>query len=137
MCKTGYVCRYIRPFRVNQVQQSSLNFNVVPCLSPISYVVNAHISAFTTGYAARLRFYPAHGPGLSHLRKAGGGGQITRKIRTIATSGKRLSVGRGKFYKKKCSYYFLIGPNLRSQGVKKGHVFSKSGYSHRKSPLSQ
>ena len=52
-------------------------------------------------------FNPRTAVGLSHLRTTGGGGggwpphpRITRKLRKIATSGKRRSIGRGKFYKK-------------------------------------
>ena len=44
--------------------------------------------------------------------------QITRKLRTKATSGKGRWIGRGKFYKKYLDH-FLIRSNLRSQGVKK------------------
>ena len=55
-------------------------------------------------------------------RPGGGGGwpppQGTRKLRKIATSGKRRWIGRGKFYKKYLDH-FLIRSNLRSQGVKK------------------
>ena len=62
--------------------------------------------------------------------------QRTRKLRKIATSGKRRWIGRGKFYKKYLDH-FLIRSNLRSQGVKKGEIFSKSGYFRTKSQLSQ
>ena len=61
--------------------------------------------------------------------------QIIRKLRKIAASGKRRWIGRGKFYKKYLDH-FLIRSNLRSQGVKKGQIFSKSGYFRRKSQLS-
>ena len=84
---------------------------------------------------------PRTAGGLSHLRTAGGGAddrppQITRKLRKIATSGKGRWIGRGKFYKKYLRH-FLIRSNLRSQGVKKGQIFSKSGYFRRKSQLSE
>ena len=71
----------------------------------------------------------------------GGGGddrppQRTRKLRKIATSGKRRWIGRGKFYKKYL-YHFLTRSNLRSQGSKRSNLFSKSGYFRRKSQLFQ
>ena len=50
--------------------------------------------------------------------------QVTRKLRKIATSGKRRWIGRGKFYK--IVLAFLIRSNLRSQGVKKS-IFLKIG----------
>ena len=48
---------------------------------------------------------PRTAGGLSHLRTVGGGRmtappQRTRKLRKVATSGKRRWIGRGKFYKK-------------------------------------
>ena len=65
---------------------------------------------------------PRTAGGLTHLRTAGGRmtppPQRSPKLRKIATSGKRRSIGRGKFYKT-CSDHFLIRSNLRSQGVKK------------------
>ena len=70
------------------------------------------------GQASRRRHHPTRGRpqplerlnprtagGLSHLRTARGRmtapppPQRTRKLRKIATSGKRRSIGRGKFYK--------------------------------------
>ena len=76
--------------------------------------------------------------GLSHFRTAGGKDRPlplrTRKLRKITTSGKRRWIGRGKFYKKILDH-FLIRSNLRPQGVKKGQIFSKSGYFRRKSQL--
>ena len=81
---------------------------------------------------------PRTAGGLSHLRTAGGGGgwppppKRTRKLRKIATSGKRRWIGCGKFCKKYWDH-FLIRSNLRSEG----HFFSKSGYFRRKSQLSQ
>ena len=67
-----------------------------------------------------LNFNPRTAGGLSHLRTAGADErpQRTRKLRKIATSGKRRWIGRGKFYKKYIDD-FLIRSNLRSQGVKK------------------
>ena len=62
---------------------------------------------------------PRTAGGLSHLRTAGGGvddrpSQRTKKLRKIATSGKRRSTGRGKFYKK-YSNHFLISSNFLTQ----------------------
>ena len=73
---------------------------------------------------------PAHGRGSeppSHGRGGGGADDRppppprTRKLRKIATSGKRRWIGRGKFYKKYLDH-FLIRSNLRSQGVKRGQI---------------
>ena len=80
-----------------------------------------------------ITFSPRTAGGLSHFRTAG---RRTRKLRKIAKSGKRRSIGRGEFYKKYLDH-FIIRPNLRSQVVKKGQIFSKSGYFHRKSQLFQ
>ena len=102
---------------------------------------------FAHAYRGRCETYrqrninPRTAGGLSHLRTAGGADdrpppQRTRKLRKIATSGERRWIGRGKFYKK-YSDNFLIRSNLRSQGVKKGQIFSKSGNFRRKSQLSQ
>ena len=55
---------------------------------------------------------PCRAGGLGHLRTAGGGAddhhpaQRTRKLRKIATSGKRRSIGRGNFYKKILGSFF-------------------------------
>ena len=94
-----------------------------------------------TSSRVRQRINPRTAGGLSYLRTAGGGAddrppQRTRKLRKIATSGKGCWIGRGKFYKKYLDH-FLIKSNLRSQEVKKGQIFSKSGYFRRKSQLSQ
>ena len=51
-------------------------------------------------------------------------------LREIATSGKRRSIGRGKFYKKYLDH-FSISSNLRSQGLKEGQILSKSGHFHK------
>ena len=90
---------------------------------------------------AAVVFNPRSAGGLSHLRTAGGADtasppQRTRKQRKIAPSGKRCSIGCGTFYKK-YSDHFFIRSNLRSYGVKKGQIFSKSRYFHSKSQLSQ
>ena len=75
--------------------------------------------------------------------RPGGGGvddrpppQRTRKLRKIATNGKRRSIGRGKFYKI-YSHHFFDQVKFDVTGDQKGQIFSKSGYFHRKSQLSQ
>ena len=69
---------------------------------------------------------------LSHLRTAGGGGRMTapqrtRKLRKVAKSGKRRSIGTPRQVLRKYLDHFLIRSNLRSQGVKKGQFFLKIG----------
>ena len=87
-------------------------------------------------------FNPRTAGGLSRLRTAGGGGddrpppQRTRKLRKIATSGKRRWIGRGKFYKEFLDI-FWSGQIWGHREVKKGQIFSKSGYFRRKTQLSQ
>ena len=68
---------------------------------------------------------PSHGRG---GRMTAPPPQRTRKLRKIATSGKRRWIGRGKFYNKKNSDHFLISSNLRSQGVKKGIFFLNQAF---------
>ena len=71
--------------------------------------------------------------GLSHLRTAGGripAPQRTRKLRKIATSGKRRSIGRDKFYQKYFDNFFdqvkfeVTGGQKRSTLLKIG-LFSQ------------
>ena len=52
-------------------------------------------------------FNPRTAGGLSHFRTAGGipAPQRTRKLRKIATSGERRSIGRGEFYKNIWSFF--------------------------------
>ena len=70
-------------------------------------------------------------------RPGGGGGRRmtappeNSKLRTIATSGKRGWIGRGKFYKKTLRSFFHQ-VKFEVTGVKKGQIFSKSGYFRRK-----
>ena len=66
-------------------------------------------------------------PGVwANFARPGGGGylppQITRKLRKIATSGKRRSIGRGNFYKKYLDHFSLTS-KLWPPGAKNCKIF--------------
>ena len=80
-------------------------------------------------------------PGVSVTFARRGGGRIpapTENSKTKKDSDKRkTALDRPQQVLQKIKDHLLIKSNLRSQGVKKGQIFSKSGYFHRKSQLSQ
>ena len=76
---------------------------------------------------------PSHGRGGGRMTALP---QRTRKLRKIATSGKRRWIGRDKFYKKYLDN-FLSGQIWGHMGSKKVAFFSKSVYFRRKSQLFQ
>ena len=83
-----------------------------------------------------LSYNPRTAGGLSHLRTAGGVDtpppQKNTKLRKVAKSGKRRSIGCGKFYKKIISSFF-DQVKFEATGAQKSQMFSKSGYFLRKS----